>query len=253
MMDKPTDTGMNRTGIATSPIDSKKTIEAAAAMPTTGALDGKVLEGERVVWARDAEPIGTVPPPGSLKGMAKTALEILEGHKPTVLIDKLGERLAYERTGTRLYEALLAKYEAANVHEGGPTRAELEQIRNEEHEHVLLVRDAMRELGADPTAMTPSADLVGVAGSGWIQVLTDPRTTLSQCLEVMLIAEDGDGEGWSLLVQLTGELGFDELAGKFRQANLVEEEHARKVRLWLTNSVLGQAGAEPTPPREIEP
>jgi ferritin-like protein len=248
MSEKPTDTGTNRTGIATSPIDSRRLIEAAEQAGTAGPLDGRALEAERVRWARDADPIGTVPPPGTLKGLAKTALEVLQGHKPTVFIDKLGERLAYERTGTRLYDALLAKHAAASVHGGGPTRAELEKIRDEEHQHVLLVADAIRRLGADPTAMTPSADLVGVAGLGWVQALTDPRTTLTQCLDVMLIAEQGDVAGWELLTELAAGLGFEDLAQQFNAAGLVEEEHAAKVHTWLSRALLGQSGVLPTPP-----
>jgi hypothetical protein len=228
MMNKPTDTGMNRTGIATSPIDSQRTIEGAEAAATTGRGDGRVLEPERVLWARDAGPLGHVP------------------HQPTVLIDKLGERLAYERTGTRLYDALLAKYEVAHVHQGGPTRSELEEIREAEHAHMLLVREALLGLGADPTAMTPCADLVGVAGLGWVQALTDPRTTLTQCLDVILMAEVSDVDGWLLLLELAELLGHDELAARFRDAMVVEETHVRKVRGWLTTAVIGQAGAEQT-------
>src|SRR5687768_9315317 len=127
MATKPTDIGMNRTGIATSPIDSQRTVKGAqAAGPGTSAVhNGHALEVERIARSRGARPVGTVPPPTTVKGVAKSVLEMIEGHKPTVFIDKLGERLAFERTGTRLYEALLAKFEAADVHEGGPTREEL--------------------------------------------------------------------------------------------------------------------------------
>jgi hypothetical protein len=44
-----------------------------------------------------------------VKGVAKTGMQKLTGKKPEVLIDKLGARLAFERTGTRLYDALLGK------------------------------------------------------------------------------------------------------------------------------------------------
>lgn len=250
MMDKPTDTGLNRTGIATSPIDAKRAIEDAEQGTPEGHADRQALESERVRWARDAEPVGTVPPPGTIKGLAKAVLEKLQGHKLTVLIDKLGERLAYERTGTRLYDALIAKFEVANVHEGGPTRAELEKIRNDELQHFLLVRDAIQQLGGDPTAVTPSADVVGVAGQGWIQVLSDPRTTLTQCLDVMMVIERGDVDGWQLLTELATGLGLDDLATHFRSADAVEQDHARKVSGWVAVAVLGQAGALPTPPRE---
>lgn len=250
MTDKPTDIGTNRTGIATSPIDSRRLIEAAEQASTAGPLDGKSLEIERVRWASEADPVGTVPPPGTLKGLAKTVIETLEGYKPSVFIDKLGQRLAYERAGTRLYEALIAKHEAANVHEGGPTRAELEKIRHDEHQHMLLVCDAIQQLGADPTAMTPGADVAGVAGRGWVQVLADPRTTLTQCLDVMLIVEDGDVDGWDLLTELATALGLEDLADRFREANLIEQDHARQVRGWLATSVLGQLGVQPTPPQD---
>ena len=200
-MHKPVDIGRDRTGIATSQ--------------------------------------GTAPRPGTVEGVLKSIVEKIEGDKATMLIDKLGERLAFERSLARLYDALLAKYEAAYVHDGGPTRQQLEQMRDDEIRHFALVRDALLELGADPTAMTPSADVI----AGWVQVLTDPRSTLAQCLVVMLSAEVADGEGWELLVSLTESLGFDELAEQFRLALIEEEHHALTVRAWVTRSVLGQSGA----------
>jgi hypothetical protein len=242
-MHKPTDIGPNRTGVATSPIDSKRTARGAAEAGPVGETDGFALELERVRWSSEALPLGTVPPPGTVKGVIKSIVEKVEGHKVTVLIDKLGERLAFERTGARLYDALLAKFEAAHVHDGGPTRQELEKIRDYEVRHFALVRDGLMQLGADPTAMTPSADVIGVAGMGWVQVLTDPRSTLSQCLVVILGAEVADGEGWELLVSLTESLGFEDLAQQFRLALIEEEHHALQVRAWIARSVLGQSGA----------
>lgn len=53
-----------------------------------------------------------VPIPGSTKGMVITGHSKLVGQSPEVLIDKLGERLAFECGGTRLYEALIAKVES---------------------------------------------------------------------------------------------------------------------------------------------
>jgi hypothetical protein len=44
-----------------------------------------------------------------------------------LLVDKLGERLAFERSGTRLYETLLSKFDSYGPFEGGPERAELEE------------------------------------------------------------------------------------------------------------------------------
>jgi rubrerythrin len=242
-MQKPTDTGKNRTGIDMSPIHSRLTIEGAAEANTGGMLDGMALSAERSAWARAAPPLGTVPPPGTVKGMLKTVLEKLQGHQPTVLIDKLGERLAFERTGTRLYEAVMSKLAGADAHPGGPAREELEEIRDAEQRHAALVADAIRQLGADPTAMTPGGDLVAVAGSGWVQVVTDPRTTLTQCLDILLVAELADHGGWELLIGLSDRLGFDELASNFRTALAEETGHVTRVQRWIATAVLGEATA----------
>lgn len=242
-MHKPTDTGMNRTGADMSPIHSKLTVEGAAQSNTGGPVDGRELLTERALWARSADPVGTVPPPGTVKGMVKTVLEKLQGHQPTVLIDKLGERLAFERTGTRLYDAVLAKLEGADAHPGGPTRIELQEIRDAEHRHAMLVAEGLRQLGADPTAMTPGADVVAVAGSGWVLAITDPRTTLNQCIDVLLVAELSDQGGWELLIQLADQLGFSDMADGFRLAYAEESEHVAKLKRWTATAMLGEATA----------
>jgi rubrerythrin len=247
-MSKPTSIGMNRTGVATSPIDSKRQREASEQLtPFTGG-DGDALAASRLWWSEQAEPVGTMPPPASVKGVVKTGVEMVKGHKPTVFLDKLGERAAYERAGTRLYDALLVKHAAANVHEGGPTRAELEHIRDEELRHYTIVRDAIVSLGADPTVMTPSADIAGVLGMGLFQVVTDPRTTLTQCLEAVLVAELTDNDAWGMLAALADNLGHEELAERFRAALVEEKEHLRLVRGWLAEALRGQAGVDPSPP-----
>jgi rubrerythrin len=245
MTKKPTSPGTNRTGIATSPFDSDKTIAAADAAATAlPDLDGEALSAERLTWARGADPVGSMPPPASLKGAVKTTVEAIKGHDANVFLDKLGERAAYERAGTRLYEALLVKLDAADHHDSGPTRAEILDIREDELEHYRLVRDAIIKLGGDPTAMTPCADVSGVLGMGLVQVLTDPRTTLTQCLEAMLIAELTDNDAWLLLADLAERLGHDEMAESFRVALQAEEEHLARVRGWLEVRLIGQAGVE---------
>src|SRR5690606_19901927 len=120
--------------------------------------DASALTALRQEFMREAGPIGTVPPPASLKGAAKTALKALQGEKATVFVDKLAERLAFERGGTRLYQLLVGKADVYNTWDGGPTREQLVEILRDELNHMNLVRDALLELGADPTAMTPSAD-----------------------------------------------------------------------------------------------
>jgi rubrerythrin len=239
---KPTSTGTNRTGIATSPLESQATIEGAERATPFVGIDGEAIAAERLAWAASADPVGTMPPPASVKGAVKTGIEMIQGHKANVFLDKLGARAAFERSGTRLYEALLVKFDAASVHEGGPTREELEHLRDEELQHYAIARDAIVSLGGDPTVMTPCADVLGVLGMGLVQVLTDPRTTLSQCLDAMLTAELTDNDAWQLLVDLAEGLGHDDLAAQFRIALQQEEQHLVLVRGWVEGALLGQAG-----------
>jgi hypothetical protein len=252
---KPTDIGANRTGIDASPIDSKETIEGAL-NPTVPALetagDTVLLASERMSWCEQADPVGTMPPPGTIKGAMKTMAERLKGNNANVFLDKLGERLAFERTGVRLYEALLCKLAGASVHEGGPTRDELIHIRDEELEHFGLLNEVLKSLGGDPTAMTPCADISGVASSGVLKVLTDPRSTLTQCLEAILIIELTDNEAWLTLADLADSFGLGETAERFRTALAQEEEHLARVRTWLNRSVTGQAGVEMQEPQPAE-
>jgi rubrerythrin len=245
-MKKPTDMGLNRTGVKASPIDAPRTEDAAEVVESAPEAGTKVMDAERASWSRDADPVGTVPPPTSIKGMAKSAVEMVKGQKPTVLLDKIGERLAFERTGTRLYEALLAKHAAASVHEGGPTREELEKIRDDELRHFAVLTDIMEKLGGDPTAMTPCADVTAVASSGLVQVLGDPRVTLTQALGAILIAELADHDGWTVLIELADGMGHDEIASQMRDCLLEEDEHLQKVRSWVAVALRGQAGVQPT-------
>ncbi|HEX8700333.1 MAG TPA: ferritin-like domain-containing protein [Myxococcaceae bacterium] len=235
------DVGLNRTGIQTSPLASKEAIQGAQeGLPTSLGSEQDIVR-VRQVYAQESPGLGTVPVPATFKGILSTAKEMLKGTKPTVFIDKLGERLGFERTGVRLYEAALGKYDLHGTWQGGPSREQLEKIMNDELAHFALVREAIESLGADPTALTPSANLVSVASKGVPEVLVDPRTNLVQCLEALLMAELTDNAGWELLVELAQSLGQTELAEQFEQALMAEAEHLQLVRNWLTAGVMGEA------------
>jgi rubrerythrin len=227
--------GRNRTGIGTSPIDAKKTIEAAEEAVPLGYGDRVEGAAVRADYVREAEPLGSVPPPTSLKGAAKSAGEMLTGKNPAVFIDKLGERLAFERTGTRLYDALLTKMEAAPGPEGISIE-EVRRIHDEERAHMDLVWNAIEKLGADPTVQTPSADIDGVAATGLLQILTDPRTSITQSLHAIHIAELADNDGWVMLIELAEQMGHSDLAASFSAALRDEQQHLALVRRWMTMS-----------------
>lgn len=231
---------MNRTGIGASPLDGKRMVEAATG--ETGG-DGEQVTAARRFYIEEAEPIGTVPPPSTATGMVETLKEALKGGRATVLIDKIAERLAFERTGVRLYDALITKYEILGGFTGGPSGGDLRHIRDEELEHFKMLEECLRSIGADPTAMTPSADLTAVESMGIGQAIGDPRTTLAQGLHSILIAEVADKASWELLIELANEMGQTDLVEKFRKADAQEGEHVRMVRGWVAAHASAAASA----------
>lgn len=228
--------GQNRTGAAIQPQLAAAMIAATREFPPTAAGDADAIAQERMYYARGGEVIGTMPPPVGVKEMAKTAVREMIGEQPVLLLDKLGERLAFERAGTRLYDALLSKHDARRNFTGGPSRNEIAHIRNEEWQHMRLVSEAIASMGGDPTAVTPSANVHATASKGFVAVLTDPRTDVQQCLEVMLAAELVDNDCWATLIELTEQAGQDQLAARFRKALDEEREHLEHVRGWLATA-----------------
>lgn len=229
----------NRTGIQTSPELARELIEGAAAAEPSSEGGPEDIAGLRGEYIKEGFPIGSLP---SLP-FSEEAGASEEEAGMAVLLDKLSERLAFERMGTRLYDALINKCEALGESSPGPTLADLRRIRDEEARHFMLLNGAITELGGDPTVQSPCADVAAVASLGILQVLTDPRTSVPQCLQAILTAELTDNDGWRMLIDLSATLGHAELAAEFQKALDNEEEHLASVRGWLSEEVLKQARA----------
>jgi rubrerythrin len=128
---------------------------------------------------------------------------------------------------------MLSKLDAFGSFSGGPTREQIEHIRDEEHQHFTMLRELIERLDGDPTAITPSANVQAVASMGLPQVLTDPRTSLVQSLEAVLVAELADNACWPALIELLTNGGHDGEAQRFFSAVESEREHLQCVRMWL--------------------
>jgi hypothetical protein len=211
------DLSKNRTGLGLVPDRATSMVEATAEFPPSSPGDGLAIAAVRVRYAREGAEAGAPAPAGSTP----------------LLMDKLGERLAFERTGTRLYEALLSKHDAYGSFEGGPSRDDIAHILGEELQHFRMLGEAIVALGGDPTELTPSANVQLTASHGVGQVLVDPRTNLLESLEAIALAELADNECWETLTGLAQLAGHEELADRCEQALLTEQEHLEKVRTWL--------------------
>ncbi|WP_243490135.1 ferritin-like domain-containing protein [Massilia violaceinigra] len=229
--------GMNRTGIRMSPIDSKAMRELEPSITTDDGAGDIALAELRSDYIANADALGSVPLPGTLTGALTVGMSMLTGDRPQILLDKLGERLAFERTGTRLYDALITKCEVMLTGDISMTIDDLEQIRADEARHFLMVADAIESLGGDPTSQTPSADLVGVESMGLVQVLNDPRTTIAQSLHAIVTAELSDKAGWETLVALADEHGLADMVERFTYALNEEREHLALTQTWYEEAI----------------
>lgn len=246
-MEDPTSLGRNRTGMQMSPLQVEMLREASKLAGSITATPDEPVQPESLLMAEvrreyvnEADALGSVPPPTTIKGAVKSGLGALAGHRMQVLIDKVAERLAYERGGTRLYDAALVKVLA--LADGTPVNVErVKQIRNQEAEHAELLRQALIRLGADPTAQTPGADLVGVQAMGLMQSVADPRTSLPQTLSSLLAAELIDVASWGLLSRLATSCGQEELAAQFDTALGQEQTHLETVSRWYEAMVNSDA------------
>lgn len=239
-MEDSTRMGHNRTGLAASPLQAELAVPARYEGPAdVDQADSLLSAGLRREYVSEADALGSIPPPTSMKGVVRAGVGALKGKRVHAFLDKVAERLAFERGGTRIYDALLVKIQT--LAEGTPVNMErAKQIRRQEAQHARLLEEALEMLGGDPTAQTPSADLVGVQAQGLMQSVADPRTTLVQTLNSVLAAELIDVAGWDLLAQLARAMGEDELANRFDEALAHENEHLLTIRGWVEALVLSE-------------
>lgn len=231
--------GKNVTGTHMAPQLTKEMIEGLAEFPPTPLDLSITLEQFKEISIREALPLGHVPTPTTVMGTLSTGFQKLMGKEVEVLLDELGGRLAFERGGVRLYEALIAKCQAQMGQASQDFLERLERFKEEETQHFFMVKEAIEKMGGDPTAQTLCADVGGVSSMGLMQVLTDPRTTLPQCVYAILVAEMADNAAWDILVELTKKAGMKEAAENFEQAKRQEDEHLEFMQSWWKNLLVG--------------
>ena len=241
-MQTTTPLGANKTGVQTSPFDATRMQEVPQSFPPWQEDASRGDLEVRRDYAMQSDGLGSVPVPATLRGVVASGVDMLTGKRPQTLVDKLGERAAFERGGVRLYETLLTKCEAVQDDPLPPDEiAMLRRFRNEEAAHFALVVETMERLGADPTAQTPCADLVGMESQGLLQAMNDPRTSLVQSLHVLLDAELLDGAAWDMLIELARSTDHGAIADDFETAARQEAEHRVHLRALVSSLTLQEA------------
>ena len=245
IIDLPEEFFVNRTGIMLNPTLGAELLQGAKEKETIPSSegDGDELRLERAEYVEEALPLGSYPSVvGGMMDAGQDEEPSPDDNRMAVLLDKLGERLAFERQGTRLYEAFIQKVETlASADGNGPDIDNLRHICAEELEHFKLLQETIVELGGDATVQSPSADVAGVLSHGALQIVSDPRTTVAQGLQALLTAELVDNDGWEMLQNLAVQLGHADLAEECGSALEEEREHLESVRTWASNLTLSEA------------
>lgn len=229
--------GPNLTGMLATPDQSQEMMQDAMLVEPSTDGGTALAETERGVYISEGLPIGSLPTPQPMED-AET-----EGDATSMplFLDKLSERLAFERMGTRLYDGLINKCQALGGDLTDPSVDDLREIRDEEHKHFMMLNQVITDLGGDPTVQSPCADVAGVASMGIMQVIMDPRTSVTQCLQAILTAELTDTAGWEMLAELADTLGYSDLTEQFEEAFAAEEQHVMNVQGWLKEKVMASA------------
>jgi hypothetical protein len=254
--------GPNRTGTALARNEVELMLEAVENFSPPATASTLSLDVARQAYITEADSVGSIPPPnGAVESASAKGKQQIAAPVVAVFLDKLGERLAFERTGVRLYDALISKYlalynlsgeqssgDGANGGEAVAPRGKaaldtLRKIRDDELRHFQLLAGCMEQMGGDPTAQTPCADVTATASAGIMQAITDPRTTFAQCLNTILTVELTDNAAWELLSELAVKAGRKDVAKQFEAALADEAEHLQIVRSWLEELLTNDVGS----------
>ena len=156
------------------------------------------------------------------------------------VVDLLNERLAFERTGVKLYDALLARLRASMDPAVKALVEPVQEQRDQEKEHEEWLEAEIRALGGTPHALSEHAVLAQAEAEGIERVLRRDES-IPHDFHALLAAELADNAGWDLLVQLADAFDDSEAKEQFEKRLREEEEHLlfmRKTLLELTRRLV---------------
>lgn len=143
------------------------------------------------------------------------------------LMDKLLERLRFEKSGVELYDLVL---EHVDGELPGDMLQTLREHRAEEAAHMEMLARHVLDLGGDPGAETPSVRVVEENAERLAAIVRSEKAKPIHRLQCLLDAELEDSVSWDLLVALAREAGSSEMRKDFAQAERREIEHVRDTR-----------------------
>ncbi len=168
------------------------------------------------------------------------------------VIDLLCERLAFERSGVKLYDKILTEMKASQNPQITKMLEPMQEHRDQEKEHEEWLEAQIRSLGADDKKPTEMSRLVTKESQGIEEVVLKGTGQIAHLFHALLAAELVDNAGWDLLVQLADEADDSKARREFKKRLHEEEEHLILMREAMkklsANEVLGEKLQMPTEP-----
>jgi hypothetical protein len=134
------------------------------------------------------------------------AAQLNGGLNVPFILGALSAFLAHERAGAALYRT--AREQSTN-----PTlTAKYEEFGNETVEHVAIYEELIRQLGGDPSYISPAARMTEQFGTKLLEApvmlagSVDAVTLETNFLEAVIVAEHKCHDNWQLLAAMAGEL-----------------------------------------------
>ncbi|MGE5048484.1 MAG: ferritin-like domain-containing protein [Deltaproteobacteria bacterium] len=163
------------------------------------------------------------------------------------VIDLLNERLAFERTGVKLYDTLLARLQVSTDPAVKALVGQVQEHREEEHEHEEWLEEQIRALGGTAHALSEHAVLAQAEAEGVERVMRRDDS-IPHDFHALLTAELADNAGWDLLMKLADEFGDSKAKKEFKKRLHEEEKHllfVRETLFELTKQVISSGEAAP--------
>ncbi len=182
-------------------------------------------------------------PPTSTRTDVRRSASAPHVAPPAILVEKLTERCAFERISVRLYDAVQTKVIERGSFPGGPTRDELGRFAREELHHFQQLAAAVFAFGGDPSATAVNRLVIPGLLEELVQRVRDPRTSVTEALQALLVAALVDVEGWEALVGLCDHVGHVGLADRFEGARHEENAHLEAIRSWVSAATLSKLDA----------
>ncbi len=145
------------------------------------------------------------------------------------VIDLLTERLAFERSGVKLYDRIIGVMRSSPSEEVRDMLDQMQEHRDQEKEHEEWLEECIRSLGGNAHGETDLSRLVTEESKG-IEEVVMRDAELPHLFHALLAAELVDNAGWDLLVEVADEAGDRDAKKEFKKRLHEEEDHLLFVR-----------------------